>query len=354
MSLDAQIKRLLPGWLKEPAPDGDIVFSSRVRLARNLNHLSFPYHAGEIQLEEVIDQVGAALKSAGHFKNYTLHRLDEMTQHDRMVLVEKYLVSLDLLKNPAHRGVVLNQDETVSIMLNEEDHLRIQGIYPGLQLNKAWESAEQIDRLLEAKLDFAFDEERGYLTTCPTNVGTGLRASVLVHLPALKMVGQVKKVLAVLPSIGLNVRGAYGEGTDSAGDLYQISNQVTLGLSEEEIVGKIVSVTKQVIDQERAAREALLANDSRLQLEDRVNRAYGLLTHSRLISSEETIKLLSDVLMGAALNLIPKADGQVVKELFFLIRPAILQKLIGRELTPGERDHYRAAMVREHLGMNRK
>jgi len=168
------------------------------------------------------------------------------------------------------------------------------------------------------------------------------------------MVGQVKKVLAVLPSIGLNVRGAYGEGTDSAGDLYQISNQVTLGLSEEEIVGKIVSVTKQVIDQERAAREALLANDSRLQLEDRVNRAYGLLTHSRLISSEETIKLLSDVLMGAALNLIPKADGQVVKELFFLIRPAILQKLIGRELTPGERDHYRAAMVREHLGMNRK
>ena len=354
MSLEAQIKRLLPGWLKEPAPDGDIVFSSRVRLARNINQISFPYHAGEVQLEEVIDQIGAALKSSSQFENFVLQRLDDMAQHDRVVLVEKYLVSLDLLKNPAHRGVVLNQDETVAIMLNEEDHLRIQSILPGLQLKKAWESAEQIDQLLEVKLDFAFDEEKGYLTTCPTNVGTGLRASVLVHLPALKMVGQVKKVLSVLPNVGLNVRGAYGEGTDSAGDLYQISNQVTLGLSEEEVIGKIVSVTKQVIDQERAARDALLANESRLQLENRVNRAYGLLTHSRLISSEETIKLLSDVLMGAVMNLIPKAEGQTVKELFFLIRPAILQKLIGRELSPGERDHYRAAVIREHLATSSK
>lgn len=349
MALKDQIKGLLPGWLKEPSPDGDIVFSSRVRLARNINQLSFPYYAGEIQLEEVIDQVGVAIKSPGQLQNCVLKRLDEMTQLDRVLLVEKYLVSLDLIKNPAHRGVVLNQDQTVSIMLNEEDHLRIQSIYSGLQLKKAWESATQIDDRLETKLGYAFDEEKGYLTTCPTNVGTGLRVSVLVHLPALKMVDQVKKVLAVLPHVGLNVRGAYGEGTDSSGNLYQISNQVTLGLSEEEIISKIVSVTKQVIDQERSARDALLANQSRLQLENRVNRAYGLLTHSRLIPSEEAVKLLSDVLLGASLNLISKVEVQVVKELLFLIRPAMLQHLIGKELSPGERDHYRAAVIREHL-----
>ena len=351
MNLQGKIKDALPGWLNEPTPDGDVVLSSRIRLARNLRQLSFPHYAGEKQLEEVISQVNSVLKSSARLlPDYVLKRMDGLGQLDRVLLVEQYLVSLDLINNPAHRGVVLNKEQTVSIMLNEEDHLRIQSIFSGLQLKEAWELGMQIDDQLESQLDYAFNEEKGYLTTCPTNVGTGLRASVMIHLPALDIVDQVKRVLSVLPHVGLNVRGIYGEGTDPSGNLYQISNQVTLGLSEEEIISKLVSVTKQVIDQERSAREALLANESRLQLENRVNRAFGILTHARLLSSEETINLINDVLMGAELNMIPGIKVQTVKELLFLNRPAILQHLIGQELTPGERDYYRAAVIREHLG----
>lgn len=345
MDLQNKIKQLLPGWLQGPASDDDVVVSSRVRLARNLARYSFPHQAGEKELEAVIGEVESALKKTG----FSLERLDGMGQSDRLLLVEQYLVSRDLLKNPSHRGVMVNRERNLAIMLNEEDHLRIQSILPGSQLKEAWVAGNRVDDLLEAELEYAFSEKIGYLTTCPTNVGTGLRASVMLHLPALQMVNQVKKVLSVLPHVGLSVRGVYGEGTESVGNLYQISNQVTLGLSEEEIIGKILSVTKQVIDQERSAREALLANDSRLQLEDRVHRAYGLMREARLLSSEEALTLWNNVLLGVELNLISGLTVEQVKELFFLVRPAILQHLIGKDLTPEERDYYRAAVVREHL-----
>ncbi len=350
MSLQDKIKELLPGWLNQPSLDGDVVLSCRIRLARNLREIPFPHYAGEKQLEEVNNQIKNVLELPdSEFKDYSLVRIDGLGQLDRILLVEKYLVSPDLINKPAHRGVVIKNDETAAIMINEEDHLRIQTIFPGLQLEKAWNLANKIDDSLEAHLNFAFDEEKGYLTTCPTNAGTGLRASVMLHLPALAMVDQVKKVLSVLPHVGLNVRGIYGEGTDPLGNIYQISNQVALGLSEEDLIGKLVSVTRQVIDQERSAREALLTNDSRLPLENRVNRAFGLLTHARLVSSEETIRLFNDVLLGAQLNLIPEVKEESIRELLFLNRPAILQHLIGKELTPGERDYYRAAVVRDHL-----
>lgn len=336
---------LLPGWLQGSAPEDDVVLSSRVRLARNLAQCSFPHQAGEKELEAVMEDVAAALDKT----DFTLKRLEGMGQSDRLLMVEQYLVSPDLLKNPAHRGVVLNPEQTVAIMLNEEDHLRIQSILPGWRLKNAWALGNRIDDLLEAELEYAFTEKLGYLTTCPTNVGTGLRASVMLHLPALQIVDQVKKVLSVLPHVGLSVRGIYGEGTESLANLYQISNQVTLSLSEEEIIGKIVSVTKQVIEQERSAREALLAKDSRLQLEDRVHRAYGLLSQARLVSSEEALKLWNNVLLGVELKLISGVTIQQMKELFFLMRPAILQQLIGKDLTPNERDFYRATVIREHL-----
>lgn len=350
MDLQDKIKQLLPGWLEGPAPDDDVVLSSRVRLARNLARYSFPHQAGEKELEAVIGEVESALKKSG----FTLERLDGMGESDRLLLVEQYLISPDLLKNPSHRGVMVNREQNLAIMLNEEDHLRIQSILSGSRLKEAWAAGNRVDDLLEAELEYAFTEKIGYLTTCPTNVGTGLRVSVMLHLSALQMVNQVKKVLSVLPHVGLSVRGIYGEGTESAGNLYQISNQVTLGLSEEEIISKILSVTKQVIDQERSAREALLANDSRLQLEDRVHRAYGLMREARLLTSEEALKLWNNVLLGVELKLISGVTVERVKELFFLIRPGILQHLIGKDLTPEERDYYRAAVVREHLRTARR
>lgn len=349
MDLRKKIKELLPGWLEGPAPEGDVVMSSRIRLARNLQGYPFPHQADGKALETVVEKVKNALKRT----TFTLKRLDDMGQSDRLLLVEQYLVSPDLLKNPSHRGVMVNPEQTVAIMLNEEDHIRIQSILPGLALQEAWEEANRTDDLVEAELDYAFTEKAGYLTTCPTNVGTGLRASVMLHLPALQMVGQVKKVLSVLSNVGLSVRGIYGEGTEAAGNLYQISNQVTLGLTEEEIIGKIVSVTKQVMDQERSAREALLGKDSRLQLEDRVHRAYGILSEARLITSEEALKLWDHVLLGVKLGLISGVTVEQVSELFFLIRPAILQHLIGSDLPPHERDYYRAEVIRNHLKTKR-
>lgn len=348
MTLKEKINRLLPAWIKNTGPENGVVLSSRIRLARNLRNIPFPHYAGERQLEEVIHLTEKALNRPAPGETLKMIRLDALDRLGRFVLVEKHLISPNLAKQPAHRGIMVNDDEGLTVMINEEDHLRIQAMISGLQLNKAWELADQIDDYLEDALNYAFDEQRGYLTACPTNAGTGLRASVMVHLPALSMVGQAKKVLAALPHVGLNVRGIYGEGTESTGNLFQISNQVTLGDSEEELVGKLVSVTRQVVEQEKSARKVLL-KESRMQLENKVYRAYGLLTQSRLLTSAEAMNLLSDVWLGVEAGIIPAVHFQAVKELLLLIRVAILQQLIGKELDPGERDYYRALVIREHL-----
>lgn len=348
MSMKEKINRLLPAWIKKSGPEGEVVLSSRIRLARNLRDIPFPHYADEKKLEEVIHLTEKALNLPPDDTRLQMIRLDALDQLERMVMVEKHLISPNLVKHPAHRGVALRDDECLAIMINEEDHLRIQTMLSGLQLNKAWQLADAIDDHLEASLDYAFDEQRGYLTACPTNVGTGLRASVMVHLPALGMVDQVKKVLAALAHVGLNVRGIYGEGTESVGNLYQISNQVTLGHSEEDLVGKLVSLTRQVVEQEKSVRQVLL-KESSMQLENKVYRAYGLLTQSRLLTSHEAMLLLSDLLLGVDTGILPTARPQAVKELILLIRVAILQQLIGKELEPGERDYYRAMVIREHL-----
>ena len=355
MSLRDKKDQLIPAWIRSSGPEGGVVLSSRIRLARNLKNISFPHYAGEKALEEVLGQVEKAIAISGTGKSMRpqnqrlrLTRLDSLGQLERLVLVEKHLVSPNLTNHPAHRGVVTNDDETLAVMVNEEDHIRIQAITPGLQLEEAWKTANEIDDFFEDSLDYAFDESRGFLTACPTNVGTGLRASVMVHLPGLVMVDQAKKVLSALPQVGLNVRGIYGEGTESQGNLFQISNQVTLGHSESDLVSNLLSLTKQVIDQEMAVREALL-KESKLQIENRVHRAYGILTQARLISSEEAMRLLSDVWLGIECGLIPDLSAESVKELILLIRIAILQKLIGREMSAEERDYYRAAVIREHL-----
>jgi protein arginine kinase len=339
------MERLFCHWVREAGEQGDVVFSARVRLARNLCGIPFPRNAGAAYLDQILKETAQAAEASPH--PLGMISLENLSPIDRLVLVEKHLISPQHADHPQHRAVLLDADETVSIMVNEEDHLRIQTILPGFQLAAAWRLTDEIDDFLESRLEYAFDEMRGYLTACPTNVGTGIRASVMLHLPALIIIDQARKVLSALAHLGFNVRGLYGEGSEAHGAIFQISNQVTLGQAEEEIINTLSSATRQVIDHERGAREALL-RESKVQLEDRLSRSYGLLTNCRLLTSDEALRLLSDLKLGMDVGLFP-TPPRAAKELLLLTRTGILQKLADKELESTERDFYRAAVVREWL-----
>lgn len=339
---------ILPVWIGKASESNDVAISSRIRLARNLKGISFPNYADEKQLATVNEEVLKALRVKTNIGPLHPLQIEELASSDRLVLVEKHLCSPQFIEQPHLRMLVVNEEQTISIMVNEEDHLRIQTITPGFSLEEALSLANQVDDYLEQSLEYCFDESYGYLTTCPTNVGTGIRASVMLHLPALAMVDQLKKVFPALTHIGINIRGFYGEGTESLGDIYQISNQVTLGQSEEDLTNNLKSVCRQVIEQERSVREALL-KESKIQLEDRLCRSYGLLANARIISSQEALRLLSDVKLGVELGILPGINGQTVMELMFLTRASLIQKLIGKEVSPAERDVYRAKIIRERL-----
>lgn len=353
MSLQEAINRILSRWMKGSGPDNDIVIGSRIRLARNLNKIPFPAVASDEQLAHVVDLVRSVVKRERSLADMDYLILSEVPRLERELLVEKHVVSPQHIKNVRHRAVVLRRDESVSVMVNEEDHLRIQTIYPGFQLEKAWEECTRVDDAFESQLDFAFSPEYGYLTACPTNLGTGLRASVMVHLPVLTMTDQMKRVVSAINKFGLAVRGLYGEGTDVLGNIYQISNQVTLGHSETEIIQHLVNVVRQIISQERQARQQLVAA-KRLELEDKTYRSLGILSQARRISSHEAMQLLSDVRLGIDLNLIRELQPRILQELLVLIRPAHLQKIMGRDMEAPERDVYRASLIRERirLGLN--
>ncbi|MEW6662207.1 MAG: protein arginine kinase [Bacillota bacterium] len=341
-------------WMEGSGPHSDIVISSRIRLARNLADLPFPHMSEEAQ-QQAVDAVNKALLESPReplLSQLRLVRLGELGTVDRQILVEKHLISPQHAQSGGHKAVLLNQDETLSIMVNEEDHLRIQCLLPALQLHEAWRLTNELDNALEQHLSYAFSETMGYLTTCPTNVGTGLRASVMVHLPALVMTKQAGRVLSALSQVGLAVRGLYGEGTEAIGNIFQISNQITLGQTEEEIIHNLSAVAKQIIDQERGAREILL-RDSRLQLEDRVYRAYGILSNARIISSQEALALMSETRLGIDLKLIKGLDARIFNELLLTIQPAYLQKAAGAQLEAGNRDVKRAALIRHSLGEQR-
>lgn len=275
-------------------------------------------------------------------------RIDDMKTNEKRVLVEKHLISPNLADQSKHGTVLLDKDEAISIMVNEEDHIRIQCLLPGFQLGKGLEKANQIDDWIEQRLTYAFDEKRGYLTSCPTNVGTGLRASVMMHLPALAMTQQLNRILPAINQLGLVVRGIYGEGSEALGNLFQISNQLTLGKSEEDIVEDLRGVVLQLIQQERSARENLL-DQSRLQLEDRVHRSFGILAHSRMIESKEATQRLSNVRLGIDLGLIKGLSGNILNELMILTQPGFLQQYAGEVLSPEQRDERRATLIRERL-----
>jgi protein arginine kinase len=351
MPNDKGMRCVTSKWMEDKGPDGEIVLSSRIRLARNIMELPFPYLASDSQTESVNQQLEqVSSKLSDELGDIEFLRMSEISSLQRQVLVEKHLISPLLVKEPHNSAVMLRHDQAVSIMINEEDHLRIQCLLPGLQLEQAFEEANRYDDLFERELNYAYDEQWGFLTVCPTNVGTGLRASVMVHLPALTLTKQINRVLSAIAQVGLAVRGLYGEGSEIIGNLVQISNQITLGQSESEIVRNLYGVTKQIVEQESSARQLLL-NEGRDRLSDRVNRSFGVLSHARIMSSQEAMQLLSDVRLGIDLGLIDEVSANILKELMVLLRPACLQTETGRELDGMERDRERARLIRQRLGL---
>lgn len=325
----------------------DIVVTSRIRLARNLSDVPFTIKMNGYDASNVIDRVREVIlkNKQYHFDFFEIKKLPLIK---RQVLIEKHLISPALASSKIKSAVAIDQNENISIMINEEDHLRIQVLYRGQQIQKAWEDANRIDDFLEQHLPYAYDETWGYLTSCPTNVGTGLRASFMLHLPALTLLGYVKGIIDTITKLGIAVRGFYGEGSEAAGNLYQISNQITLGQPEEDIIANVVSITNQIIEQEQQARLRLLS-ENRAFVEDKVYRAFGILKYARNISSNEALKLISDVRMGISMGIIKETTIDKLDVLLNLIQPAIIQDYFGREMTPEERDIKRAELIRKIL-----
>ncbi|WP_035571346.1 protein arginine kinase [Halonatronum saccharophilum] len=335
------------GWSLEELEENEVVISSRIRLARNLKDYKFTNYASDEELSELADDIKGIFKNTEKLK-LSLIYLNQLNDIDRRVLVEKHLISPEHAKKDKNRLVVLSKEETISIMVNEEDHLRIQVLFPGLNLLKAFKIADDIDDYIEGHFDIAFDEKYGYLTSCPTNVGTGLRASIMVHLPALNMLSRVKKLMSTISQLGLAVRGLYGEGTDVIGNIYQISNQVTLGQSEDEIIDSLLEVTKQIINQERNARRLLL-EEKKVLLKDKVYRSYGILKYAYKVAIKESMKLISNVKLGVDLGIINDIDSSILNELMITVRSANLEKKNGDRLSLEEKDIYRAQLIQERL-----
>jgi protein arginine kinase len=348
MSLDRIMNEAISPWMKENGPDSDIVLSSRIRLARNLHNYTFPILGDEAL--KVVNKLEKVVNSANtdELGKLEMLRMADLQPIQRQVLVEKHLISPDLAENASSSACLLSENEQISIMINEEDHIRIQCLFPGFQLSEALKLANKADDWLEEHVEYAFDEQLGYLTSCPTNVGTGLRASVMMHLPALVLTRQMNRIVTAINQLGLVVRGIYGEGSEAIGNIFQVSNQITLGKSEEDIIEDLKGVVLQLIHQERAARDVLMKT-SAIQLEDKVYRSYGILSNSRLIESGEAASCLSDVRLGIDLGYIQNISRNILTELMILTQPGILQQYAGGTLGPEERDYRRASLIRERL-----
>ena len=349
MNLD-DLTRTSGEWLRGSGPESDIVMCSRIRLARNLNDFPFINRASRGEKSEIEQHIRAAIQAGGESLSYL--ELNQRSKLDLQFLVERQLISRELMNADFPRGVAIGPQENISIMVNEEDHLRIQAMHSGLSLHDVWERINALDDQLEERLSYAFSPQLGYLTACPTNVGTGIRVGVMLHLPALVQTKQIDKVFRALQKINLAVRGLYGEGTQASGDFYQISNQQTLGKSELELIRNLTEVVPQIIEYERTARQKLV-NERRQHLHDQVSRAYGVLKTAHTISSEETMHLLSSVRMGINLGLIDDLEIPTVNELFIHTQPAHLQKIQGAPLEVDERNIARASYLRSRLSNGR-
>jgi len=336
-------------WLQPGGPQSDIVLSTRVRLARNVAGRPFCSRLRPDERQDLEAHLKAAILKALDARGATWFELADMPEIDRRCLVERHLISRELAAGDGQRGVAIDAAQQVAVMANEEDHIRLQVIFCGLQLQEAWQEADSIDNRLEEHLTYAYSPTLGYLTACPTNVGTGMRASVMLHLPSLVLTKQIEKVFRAVARMRLVVRGLYGEGTQATGDIYQISNQASLGRSEAEILKTLGAVITQIIAYEQQARD-VLAGESPAALDDRVFRAWGLLTHARIISSEETLTLLSAVRLGVHMGRLKGIDIGTVNDLFLLTRPGHIQKIRGAALSESERDAARADYIRSRLG----
>jgi len=333
---------------RRKGPHDRIVMSSRVRLARNLKAAPFPGWAKKPDRIRVLELIRPAIEALPEMKGTFSETMDSLSTLDKQMLVERHLISREHAAKSAGSGLVLNREETLCFMNNEEDHLRMQELRPGLQLRQAWAAIDQADSALEKKLDYAFSPELGYLTACPTNLGTGIRVSAMLHLPGLVLAEQINPIIQSVNKLGLAVRGLYGEGTEALGNVFQVSNQMTLGESEEAIVERLEKVLAQIIEHEENARATLLEKKPKM-VYNHIGRAYGILANAHSISSKETMNLLSLMRLGVDMGLFPGVDRSVVDELFILTQPAHLQKQHSEKLSAEERDLLRADMVRERL-----
>ncbi|MCG8405857.1 MAG: protein arginine kinase [Phycisphaerales bacterium] len=349
MKIDELARKPGP-WLRGGGPMSDIVISSRIRLARNIAGYPFLSKVSDEQRTEVVNLIRRRVDGEGVGRKWRYVDLERVDELDRQVLVERHLISRQLVDARGARGVSFAKDESASVMVNEEDHLRIQVVRSGVQLEDIWEEINRLDDRLEEGIDYAFHPRYGYLTACPTNVGTGIRVSVMLHLPALKLTGEIEKFFRAAKDMHLAIRGLFGEGTEATGDFFQISNQVTLGRTEEEVIDAFKhDVIPRIIKYETQERKRLV-KERPLALDDRVWRSYGALRNARTISSEETMLHLSHLRMGINLGRIKDVDLTTVNELFLITQPAHLQKLNGSRLNGEQRSAIRAELIRRRLG----
>ncbi len=332
-------------WYLDNGKESDVVVSTRIRLARNIKGIPFQLKLNKEQKNELLEKVKYITPSLGYgLKYFKLKDIDTIT---KLSLVEKHIISPEIIsdKNEETSAILINDEENICIMINEEDHIRIQVFGSGLELKNTMNLAKEIDKKLDKLLHFSSNKEYGYLTSCPTNVGSGLRASVMVHLPALKLTGNISKILHIIHNFGMTIRGIYGEESESKGDMYQISNNQTLGISEDEIINNLENITKKVMEQERLARKYLVKE--KIELEDKVYRSYGTLTNAVKISSDECIKLLSDVKLGTDLGIMTELTDKKIKELELYTKPSNLQKKLGNIINAYDRDIERAKMIKQ-------
>jgi protein arginine kinase len=333
---------------QQHGPHDRIVMSSRVRLARNVRGSSFPGWAKKPERVKVLEMIQPAVSSLPQMADSFAEAMDNLTALDKQILVERHLISREHAAKNVGSGIVLNREESFCVMINEEDHLRMQALRPGFQIREAWMAIDRLDSALEKKLDFAFDHELGYLTACPTNLGTGIRVSAMLHLPGLVLSEQINPIIQSVNKLGLAVRGLYGEGTEALGNVFQVSNQMTLGEAETVIVERLEKVMSQIIEHEENARQTLLEKKPKVVF-NHIGRAYGILANAHSISSKETMNLLSLLRLGVDLGLFPNTRRALVDELFLTTQPAHLQKQLSDKLSAEERDLLRADMVREQL-----
>ncbi|PYK85590.1 MAG: protein arginine kinase [Verrucomicrobia bacterium] len=335
-------------WLRGEGPHHQIVISSRVRFARNLRDRAFPGWAKKAERTAILDLIRPRVEELAEMEDSFSELLQDLSALEKQVLVERHLISREHAAKGVGSAVVMNRRQTLSIMINEEDHLRMQSIRSGLQLKQAFKLVDKVDSALESKLEFAYDQRLGYLTACPTNVGTGMRASAMLHLPGLVLSELINQVIQAVSKIGLAVRGLYGEGTEAMGNLFQISNQTTLGEKEDEIVSRLTKVIETIIGKEHDARQVLIQKKSNT-LWDQIGRAYGVLTYAHAMSSKEALNLLSIIKLGVDLGTFPEDRRLPIDELFIDTQPAHLQKTSQQKLNAEERDHLRAQIIRERL-----